>query len=140
MSSGPEQLPQGRPDVSSCTKSPSVSRRLAAPNLRTSRRAGSRSHSQDHCIRQRDGSRGGQGYPHIHGQRSASTHPLSPGGVIPVNQHASHAHGSRFARNRVNMNILQPFTLFKREEHYPQHTSARQSATTRRTLNLQPEA
>ena len=34
-------------------------------------------------------SRGGRGYPRILGRRSVSPHPLSPGGVVPINQKAT---------------------------------------------------
>ena len=98
------------------------SRRLTAPNLRTGRRAGSRSHSQQHGVsRQRDSSINGQGYPNIHGKRSSSTH-----------QHASNTNETRFAiqayssktyiphisRGRSAIrNIHVPDSLFPQGEH-----------------------
>ena len=107
----------------------SLCRQLTAPNLRTSRRAaaGGRSHSQEHYNRQKAVARGGQGYPRILGQRSASTHPLSPG-------HAGHVPSTRY--DRYWQHSIPENIILKRKKQYSQHRSAGPSVTTRRPNNL----
>lgn len=51
-------------------------------------------------------SRGGRGYPHILGRRSVSPHPLSPDGVVPVNQKSSGTGAS--AKRKTVRNIEVP--------------------------------
>ena len=111
-------------------------RQLTAPNLRTSRRAaaGGRSHSQEHYNRQKAVARGGQGYPRILGQRSASTHPLSPGCVMPGDHHAGHVPSTRY--DRYWQHSIPENIILKRKKQYSQHRSAGPSVTTRWPHNL----
>ena len=61
----------------------------AAPRLKTAKRASSgRSQSLDQS-KNKSVRRGGRGYPRIVGRRSVSPHPLSPDGVVPVNQRSN---------------------------------------------------